>query len=321
MPAYNTADTIEASIRSVLAQTRADFELVVVDDGSTDGTAAVVEALAADMRVRLLRQENRGAAAARNAALAAGRGHYFSFVDSDDLWLPNYLEAMAAVLEPAPARVGFAYTDAWMLHDVTGQIGKNTAMTAMRPPREPPASAGELLLELIDRNFVYNSVTARRDVFDQVGNFEETLRAAIDYEMWLRIAAKGYVAVSPPGPLAVFRCYRSGSIMSDRARMCTNLSLVFERIAAEWPISDQARRAALRRKAAVEAELTTLERAADGPGNRRIRPLLARIKHTLFPAPDEWLDSPPDELVAIFPELFGRPAGGSLAVVAAEEQL
>src|SRR4051794_17458509 len=169
MPAYNTAATIGDAIRSVLAQTCSDFELVVVDDGSSDETASVVEQLAVDGRIRLLGQENQGAAAARNAALAAARGRYVSFIDSDDLWLPAYLDAMAAVLTQAP-HAGFGYTDAWTIDRRTGRIGTATAMEWQRPPAAPPATADALLLELLDRNFVYTAATVPRAVFEDVGS-------------------------------------------------------------------------------------------------------------------------------------------------------
>jgi glycosyltransferase involved in cell wall biosynthesis len=106
MPAFNAARTIAPAIRSVLAQTRADFELIVVDDGSSDETRRVVEPFLADPRLVLVSQENRGLAGARNAGLAQSRGRFVSPLDADDLWLPRYLETALAVLEP---RSPYAY--------------------------------------------------------------------------------------------------------------------------------------------------------------------------------------------------------------------
>ena len=303
MPAYNTAETIGDAIRSVLAQTCSDFELVVVDDGSTDGTAAAVEQLAVDGRIRLLKQENQGAAPARNAALAAARGRYVSFIDSDDLWLPAYLEAMAEALTHAPA-AGFAYTDAWTIDPGSGRVGTATAMQWQRPPAAPPATAEALLLELLDRNFVYTAVTVPRAVFDDVGPFDASLRAAIDYEMWLRIAARGYVAVRPPGLLAVYSRHRPGSISSNREVVVSSLAAIYDRLAGDPGLSQRARDVAGGRAAAAHAELAALEGAGGlgGAWRARIRPALVRLRNTALRR-DGWLDAPPRELADAFPDL------------------
>jgi glycosyltransferase involved in cell wall biosynthesis len=218
MPAYNTAAIVGDAIRSVLQQTCPDFELLVVDDGSTDGTADFLDATCSDSRISLVRQENSGAASAKNNAVRRARGELVSFIDSDDMWMPSYLEAMQTALDQAP-EAGFAYTDAWTLDPAGRRIGKATAMEWQRPPAVSPPTAELLLLELLDRNFVYTAVTVRRSVIEHVGLFDETLRGAIDYEMWLRIAAHGYGAVRPPGLLAVYRRGRPGSISTNRANV------------------------------------------------------------------------------------------------------
>src|SRR4051812_28108863 len=99
IPAYNAAATIAPALRSVLAQTRGDFEAIVVDDGSTDATAEAVGPFLEDGRITLVQQENRGLSGARNTALASARGRYVSLLDSDDLWLPHYLERMGEALD------------------------------------------------------------------------------------------------------------------------------------------------------------------------------------------------------------------------------
>lgn len=321
MPAFNTASTIGIAVRSVLAQTLPDFELLVVDDGSTDDTAGVVEAMLGDERIRLLRQENRGAAAARNAALRGARGRYVSFIDSDDLWLPTYLEAMASSLDHADDNVGFSYTNAWTLNPVTGQIGKATAMEGQRPPLEPPPTAEALLLELLDRNFIYNSVTVRRAVFEQLGAFDESLRAAIDYEMWLRIVAHGYKAASPGELLAVYRRDRPGSISSNHAVVWASRLRVYERVVIELPVAPLARQVARERMAAAQDELSQLERSSKlhDLWQTGVRPPLARLKNAVFPRPDEWLAVPPPELVKAFPDLFASPGRAVSSTAAIHE--
>src|SRR5688572_12989833 len=103
MPAFNVAPYVGAAIRSALAQTFTDFELIVVDDGSKDETAGIVQTIAAeDGRVRLVQQANRGLAGARNTALRAARGEMFALLDSDDMWEPEFLAAQVAILEAHP---------------------------------------------------------------------------------------------------------------------------------------------------------------------------------------------------------------------------
>ena len=97
MPTYNRADTIERAIRSAQAQTFQDWELIVVDDGSTDNTSALIEGL--DPRLKLIRQDNRGFTEARNTGIRAGSADYFAFLDSDDEYLPHHLELCVAFLE------------------------------------------------------------------------------------------------------------------------------------------------------------------------------------------------------------------------------
>src|SRR5688500_5829413 len=103
MPAYNVDPYVGVAVRSALAQTFTDFELIVVDDGSRDETAAIVKALGReDSRVRLVQQANRGLAGARNTALRASRGVLFALLDSDDAWEPQFLEEQLAILAARP---------------------------------------------------------------------------------------------------------------------------------------------------------------------------------------------------------------------------
>ena len=309
MPAYNTGGSVAAAVRSVLAQTRSDLELVVVDDGSRDDTAAIVEALQAeDARVRLVRQENQGAAAARNNGIAQARGRFVSFIDSDDLWLPTYLEAMGAALEQAPA-AGFAYTDAWTL-DADGRVGTATAMQWQHPPAAPPETAEELMLELLLRNFVYAAVTVPKAVFEAVGPFDASLRAAIDYEMWLRMASRGYTAVRPPGLLAVYTRDRPGSISSNRAVVVGSLAGIYDRLADDPALEQEARDLARRRAQEVRAELSALQgaRGLDAAWRAQVRPALIRARNTVLRR-DGWRATPPPELVEAFPALESPTRG------------
>ena len=253
MPAHNTGPLVAHAIRSVLRQTCEDFELIVVDDGSTDETAANARAFTADPRIRLIEQANRGPSAARNAGIALAHGEYISMLDSDDMWLPRYLEVMAAALNSDPT-AGLAYTDAWVLNEQTGRIRRTTMMHYQRPPADPPADTERFLHLLLDRNFVYTSVTVRRSVLDAVGGFNERLWTGEDWELWLRIVAAGYRAVRPADVLAIHRL-RPGSLSADLPRMIEGVCQVYRIVEHEWDTTDSVRELARRKRALWERRL------------------------------------------------------------------
>jgi glycosyltransferase involved in cell wall biosynthesis len=244
MPAFNAARTIGSSIRSVLAQTRQDFELIIVDDGSTDGTIDCARTFETDPRIRVVRQPNRGPSAARNAGIEVARGSYVSTLDADDLWLPEYLEVMGAALEGSPD-VALAYTDAWVLDDATGRIRRASAMSNQRPPNKVPEPR-RLFLLLLERNFIYTSVTARRSILERVGGYDESLWTSEDWELWLRIAALGARVVRPRGLLAIHRDH-AASLTADPGKIVGSKCEIYGRFARD-PSADPEVRALARRQ-------------------------------------------------------------------------
>ena len=258
MPAFNASRTIGAAIRSVLAQTRSDFELMVVDDGSRDATPAVVERFG-DERIRLFRQENRGPGAARNLAIREGRGRYVSMLDSDDLWFPTYLETMASILDRHP-RAGFAYTDAWVLDDRTRRIRRTSAMHYQHPPRDPPEDPLAFLALLLQRgNFVFTSTTVRREALEAVGLFEAVLKPAEDFGLWVRILAGGFAARRTPGRLAVYRKH-PGSLSTNEAALAEGEREAVRLVAEEYDVPGWIRELA-------RARLRKLDRLLAGFGD------------------------------------------------------
>jgi glycosyltransferase involved in cell wall biosynthesis len=227
----------------VLQQTEQDFEVVVVDDGSTDDTVECARSFATDPRVRVISQHNKGPSAARNAGVAAARGLYVSMLDADDLWLPEYLEVMGGALDANPD-APFAYTDAWVLDDGTGRIRRASAMFYQRPPRTLPDARAFFLL-LVERNFVYTSVTVRRSILDEVGTYDEDLSTGEDWDLWLRIVGRGLRPVRPPGLLAIHRNHPS-SLVNDTSKMTRNICEVYRRIADDPAVDAEARTLARR---------------------------------------------------------------------------
>lgn len=262
MAAYNAAATIDQSIASLLTQTFSDFELIVIDDGSDDETAARVGVYAADRRVRLHRQANSGPAAARNAGIALARGRYVGILDSDDLWLPRYLELMIGALEDAP-HAAFAYTRAWVLEASANKIRRDT--WPVRLPSIPSGDGDALLNALVSKNFICGSTTIRRDVLDQVGAYDSWVALAEDYELWLRIAAAGHGATQVRRPLLIIRD-RADSLSKDGVAICAGKRRAFERLLARSSLRPQIR-------ARAEQGLTEVERArALFAGERRPAP-------------------------------------------------
>jgi glycosyltransferase involved in cell wall biosynthesis len=179
LPTYNRERLLPEAIRSVLAQTFADFELIVVDDGSTDSTPALVAAIE-DPRVRYFARTHGGLSAALNTGLQHARGEYIARIDSDDLLLPDAIASLVAELDRNP-EAGFIWARAlWMSPD-----GRD--LPRMR------GGAGEFRGDLL-RSLIYDDCTSgqamltRRACFERAGPYDETLTASIDWDMALRLA-------------------------------------------------------------------------------------------------------------------------------------
>ncbi|MBI3977217.1 MAG: glycosyltransferase [Chloroflexi bacterium] len=209
IPAYNQAAFVSQAIESVLDQTCAEREVIVVDDGSTDETAEVV-ARYGD-RVRQVTQANAGLAAARNTGIRHARGEYLAFLDADDVWLPQKLEAQMAVFREAP-EVGLVQT---------GYLHVNTDLRRLSPPVLPPADAGDSLGFVLPYNrMAVLAVVLRSEWIGRVGPFETSLRACEDWDLWIRLALAGCRFATVPEALALYRLH--GANMSyDPTRMVT----------------------------------------------------------------------------------------------------
>jgi len=299
IPAFNADATIASAVTSVLEQTRNDLEVIVVDDGSTDGTSATVERVA-DRRVRLVSQPNRGVSAARNAGIARARGRYLAFLDSDDLWLPRYLELAAQALE-AVARPGFGYTDAYAFDPVTGKVGRR-GMVGRRPPVPPPTDPNDFLLELLERNFVHISTTVPRDVLEDVGGFEPAAAPAEDYGLWLRIAVKGYDVAWIPGKHALYRVH-AAQASRDELKLRHGEAAALGTI-RPGDLPTPGHRALLeQRRRKLAHELRLLEGGAPVAGAaRRLRRRIGHLRRAAGLG-TACRDNPPADVAAAFPDL------------------
>ena len=218
IPTYDYARYVGEAVESVLAQSFHELEILVVDDGSTDETADVLRAFGE--RIRCIRQEHRGLAAARNTGIRAARGRYVAFLDSDDLWLPEKVTLQVARLEAEPA-VGLVYSEAILF-----QEGSPTTETLHR--YWAPHPSGRILPWLVRQNVVPSPTPmVRRDLFERVGLFDETLSGCEDWDMWIRIARVSAIAYVDQ-VLAKYRMHQANMSL-DHERMMTNGLRVLEK--------------------------------------------------------------------------------------------
>lgn len=177
IPTYQRAHLVGQAIESVLAQSYRDYEIIVVNDGSTDDTATRLSEFAD--RIRVIHQANRGVSAARNAGIQVAKGDLLAFLDDDDLWLPGKLASQVALFARNSA-VGLVYGD-MKLFDEAGER-QGSYVDRCPPPLMQNAAV------LFCYNFIPNStVMVRRACLDQVGLFDESLPPCEDYDLWLRI--------------------------------------------------------------------------------------------------------------------------------------
>lgn len=217
IPAYNAEAFIADTIQSVLAQTYQDFEIIVVDDGSTDGTLAALDAF--NGRVRVHSQRNSGVATARNAGAGLATGTFIAFLDADDLWLPHKLEQQL-YHSTAP----MTFTDRFNI-GARGELPElQSDVTAMH--------GGDVFVPLLrEGNFITNtSVMMRRALFEKMGGFYTGLNGTEDWDLWIRVAESHEIGFIPE-PLVRYR-FHTGGISRNFVKMGRERIQVIERALA-----------------------------------------------------------------------------------------
>ncbi len=223
--AYNVEDFIGQAVNSALSQTVSDLEIIVVDDGSQDGTGKVVEQFS-DERLRMIRKSNGGCASARNAGVAVSRGKIIAFLDGDDYWFENKLERQLEFLDHHPgADLIFC------LSNIVDEVGQNWGL--LKPGSYRSFSFESLLID----NPVGNGSAAimHRKALDLAGPFDESLPASSDVDMWLRVAR-----IRPDNIVClpeILTCYRrrSEQTTGNWKRMQSAYELVFSKARHEDP--------------------------------------------------------------------------------------
>jgi glycosyltransferase involved in cell wall biosynthesis len=224
MPCYNAAQYVGKAIDSVLTQSHSNLEVLVVDDGSTDGTASIVQGFD-DPRIQYIYQDNSGPAAARNNAMAVARGEYIAFLDADDIALPDRLAEQVKLIEDHPeasvVTSGFTWIDE---HDC--ELPWNNHSWRKLP------DLNNLQNWLYDCPIVPSATMLRRSALLEAGGFDTTLHGGEDWNLWLRLVLKGHRMVWHSQVACLYR-HRSDSLSNDAERMSRDcvkaLSAVLQR--------------------------------------------------------------------------------------------
>jgi len=205
VPVFNRASVLDATLRSVLAQTCQDFEIIVIDDGSSDNPRAVVEKLS-DPRIRFIRQENQGGGIARNTGINAAQGCYIAPLDSDDTFLPHHLQSMKTLLDGTENVVGYARI----------LVDRGDGRTMLKPPRAIRADEDMGEYTLCERGFVPTITTVVAREMAQRVRYHPKLRAAEDVDFAIRLALEGCTFRMLEAPGAVWRDHDDPSRASAR---------------------------------------------------------------------------------------------------------
>lgn len=228
IPTYNCARFLGQTIDSALRQAYRDFEIIVVDDGSTDDTQQVVAGYG--KTIRYVYQSNQGASAARNVALSIASGEFIAYLDADDLWIADKLSRQVEYLDAHPA-CGFLHTEVSVIDEQN-----NVLHTRFNYETNRPVPQGLCIRELLLRSHIQTlTVLERRTAFDDAGMFDLRLPVAQDYLHWLGVVLRGYEVGYLAEPLGQYR-WRAGSLMSSQRRLVEDFVRIYEIILAEYGV-------------------------------------------------------------------------------------
>jgi glycosyltransferase involved in cell wall biosynthesis len=235
IPAFNAETTVGAAISSALWQTFRDFEVVVVDDGSTDATGGIASSFPEPVRV--VAQENAGVAAARNHGISEAQGELIAFCDADDVLLPQHLAALVAVYE---RHGGIATSNCYWLFP-GGIHGARTRYKGRFP------SPGRQRLAILEQNFLSTMSLFPKALVDEIGPFDAELQVAEDWDFWLRAIYSGRRVSLQPKPLALYR--RGTGLSVDERRMDEHGAAVLRKALARDDLASEERAYVKRRLA------------------------------------------------------------------------
>ena len=289
-PAFNAESWSAEAVQSVLNQTLPDWQMIVIDNGSTDRTGEIVEGFLKDPRLRLVRNpENRPVSVIRNEIASSYGGDYLVMLDADDRLLPTFLERVLREFERDP-NVAVVSPDAQLIDASSGRHFDFTLMESRwwkAPHRVQP---GGMVSALATRDFLYAGAAVRRDVFIALGGLDPDLFGCMDWDLWIRVAASGHEIALIREPLAEYRVH-SGSLSrpnSDQVagNLLTNVARMFSQLIPRNDLKPRERAALRRSLARVRRHaLMANSRAALLAGDRSRARSLAYRAFTTFPRP------------------------------------
>lgn len=255
VPAYGVAHLVGEALDSLLAQTRTDWECIVIDDGAPDDVAGAVAPYLSDPRIRFLATANQGVSGARNRAIAATSAPYIALLDGDDRFRPDYLDRTVAALDADPE-----------LRLVTVNALIFGAVPRERLCFEDKQGRGDgrhgSLAEVLDRSFgVYIGTTFRRADFERTGGFDTTFTHAEDFDMWVQLMQLGGRAGYVDEVLGEYRV-RANSASASRQRMLLGNQRVYDKALAALP-ADAPERALVEQLRAETSQAIAFEHALD----------------------------------------------------------
>lgn len=300
VPAHNAASTLGEALDSIVAQTCTSWEAVIVDDGSTDGTAVIADDYAArDARFLVARQPNRGPSLARNAGVALSGCALLSFLDADDAYLPGFLEVQQRFAEEHP---GF---DVYSC-DVDDLMPDGTrAPCGWRPAGDGVVETR--LDDLLETNRLTVLSVVRREMFERLGGFRASLRYQEDYDLWVRAAATGSRFLHNPRTLALYRQPPARTTEELRCSMLARRQVLLDLVrTARLVPQTRARALAVISRLNATAARLELERQIDSRRFHGARRLLWTARRTY---PVKWKLMLALATVMVSPRLLARLVG------------
>jgi len=235
---YNYARYLDGCLRSVLDQTYQDYEIIVVDDGSTDGTPQIMEQFSDVPNLRYIRQENRGQASAKNKGIQEAQGRFVSFLDADDLWERDKLARQVRLFDN-PA-VGVVYSRAHLIDQDGNPLTLHFGGQYLTP------RSGRVSQWLLFDNFIwFSSSVVRKECFEKIGVFDETLSMGIDWDLWLKISTQ-YEFDFVDEPLLAYRTGHAGQMSKNAEGRQKCSDRIMENFIMKYPnaVTDKAIRTA-----------------------------------------------------------------------------
>lgn len=244
VPVHNVGDWVIEALESIGAQTLPPQEVIIIDDGSTDGAEQRIAPFLSDPAIRLIRTENRGLAAARNRGIAESRSTFIALLDADDRYRPEYLARMVTRIT-APDQPAFVTCDAesFGAHQYSGE------RFSSRYPQSEPINLARFLSGQVA---IFGLSLIRRSALEAVGGYDEKLRSAEDLDLWLRLLASGATGGLVPEILVDYRRH-GGSLSSRTAQLMRDTALAYGKLLADLPDGETRRLAEMRRIAASAA--------------------------------------------------------------------